>query len=88
MSASSHLSSIHECNCVVCIFWHGKKRNCDEAHHLEWDRGPWSAWATIPLCKSCHDEMHQDRRRAFYRQHKGMSDVSLLARTIELLEAL
>ena len=80
-----HLARIHELNCVVCRFWYGKYRPCAECHHLEFVRGEHSGYAQIPLCKTCHDQMHKDRRRAFYRAHKGMSDVSLLAYTIKLL---
>ena len=80
-----HLARIHELNCVVCRFWYGKFRPAVEAHHLESVRGDHSEFAAIPLCADCHRGLHANRRRAFYRAHKGMSDVSLLAYTIKML---
>lgn len=56
-----------------------------EAHHLEAYRGSHSAFATVPLCKDCHDELHRRRRRPFYLAHK-VDDVTLLAWTIMLIE--
>ena len=85
MSAKDHLGRIHTLNCVVCRFWYGKFRPAQEGHHLEYQRGDHSDYATIPLCKDCHDALHGNRRRAFYLAHKGMSDVSLLAYTIKML---
>lgn len=86
MSARSHLSRIHELPCVVCLFSYGQRRQCDEAHHLEYVRGPHSDYATVPLCKECHDGLHGSRRRAFYTAHK-LDDVKLLAWTVKLLQA-
>lgn len=87
MSAAGkrHLGVIHELMCVVHFFCYGQKRNADEAHHIEFDRDEHSDFATIPVCASCHDELHEMRRRAFYRAHK-LTDVKLLAWTIELLQ--
>jgi len=88
MSAASkrHLATIHTLPCVVHLKCYGRRVRADEAHHLEFVRGEHSAFATVPACKSCHDELHKLRRRAFYRAHK-LDDVKLLAWTIELLEA-
>ena len=80
-----HTANIHSLNCVICRFWYGKYRPAQESHHLEFVRAQHSDFAQVPTCKDCHDALHQARRRAFYRQHKGMSDVSLLAYTIKLL---
>ena len=80
-----HLARIHELNCVVCRFWYGKFRPAAECHHIEYQRGDHSDYATVPLCKDCHDGLHHSRRRVFYRQHPRMSDVSLLAYTIKML---
>ena len=80
-----HLAMVHLLPCVVHLKCYGQLRNAQEAHHLEYDRGEHSAFATVPVCESCHDELHEARRRAFYRAHK-LDDVKLLAWTIELLE--
>ena len=85
MTSKEHLARIHELNCVVCRFFYGKFRPCNEAHHLEFERGAHSDYAVVPLCHDCHHQLHAGRRRSFYRAHKGMSDVSLLAYTIKLL---
>lgn len=79
-----HLLAIHGLPCVVCWFAYGKRANADEAHHIEFVRGDHSDFATIPACKSCHDELHEKRRRPFYLAHK-LTDVKLLAWTNELL---
>ena len=86
MSAAGkrHLAMIHTLPCVVCRNCYGSDSRCDEAHHLESVRGPHSAFATIPLCKSCHDDLHARHRRAFYRAHK-LDDIKLLAWTNELV---
>ncbi len=81
MTERAHLALIHTLRCVIHWNCYGERRNADEAHHIEFVRGPHSAWATVPLCKSCHEEMHENRRRAFYRAHK-IDDVKLLAWTI------
>ncbi len=81
-----HLSIVHTLPCVIHLNCYGQKVNAEEAHHLEFVRGEHSDFATIPVCESCHDELHEMRRRAFYRAHK-LDDVKLLAWTIELLEA-
>ena len=83
--AQSHLSRIHTLPCVVHWAYYGQLVSMDEAHHLESVRGEHSDYATIPLCKSCHDELHASRRRAFYAAHKT-DDLKLLAWTIKLLE--
>ena len=72
---------IHTLPCVVHLYCYGTKVMADEAHHIEFVRGEHSPWATVPLCKSCHDDMHENRRRSFYRAHK-LDDVKLLAFTI------
>lgn len=89
MSAASkrYLGLIHRLPCVICLNAYGKHRNADEAHHLEYVRGEHSDFATIPVCGSCHDELHEMRRRAFYRSHK-LDDVKLLAWTAMALEGL
>ena len=80
-----HLALLHDLICVVHWNCYGLRRNADEAHHLEFQRGEHSDFATIPVCKDCHDELHEMRRRAFYRAHK-LSDVKLLAWTIEMIQ--
>ena len=85
MSAKDHLKRIHGLHCVVCLFWKDIYRHAEEAHHLEFVRGDHSDYATVPLCIGCHSALHSNRRRLFYGQHKGMSDVSLLAYTIKML---
>jgi len=89
MSAASkrYLNLIHRLPCVVCLQCYGQQRNATEAHHVEFVRGEHSDFATVPLCGSCHDEMHESRRRAFYRAHK-LDDVKLLAYTTRELERL
>ena len=84
MIASDHYARIHRLPCIVCLHCYGRRVNCDEAHHLEIVRGAHSAYAVVPLCKSCHDEMHENRRRSFYRAHK-IDDIRLLAWTIKEL---
>ena len=84
--AQRHLAAIHRLPCVVHLKCYGQKVNAEEAHHLESVRASHSDFATIPLCKDCHEQLHQMRRRPFYRAHK-LDDVRLLAWTIELLEA-
>lgn len=81
-----HLKRIRSLQCVICLRWYGQFRPAVESHHLEWTRGKHSDWATVPVCTDCHRALHVDRRREFYRAHKGMSDVSLLAYTIKMLE--
>ena len=87
MSAAGkrYLAMIHELPCVVHLYCYGQKVNADEAHHLEYVRGDHSDFATVPVCESCHDELHDMRRRAFYRAHK-LDDVKLLAWTAELVQ--
>lgn len=77
------LSLIHALPCVVHAKAYGERVFADEAHHIEHTRGAHSDFATIPLCKACHDELHGMRRRSFYRAHK-LDDVKLLAYTNEL----
>jgi hypothetical protein len=84
-AAQRHLARIHELPCVICYVCYGQTVRATEAHHLEFVRGPHSAFATVPVCEPCHDELHAMRRRAFYRAHK-LDDVKLLAHTIKLLE--
>lgn len=86
VASKKHLAVVHTLPCVVHLNCYGEKKNADEAHHLEFVRGVHSDFATIPVCESCHDELHEMRRRAFYRAHK-LSDVKLLAWTIRLLAA-
>lgn len=83
---SRHLAKIHTLPCVVCANCYGRSVMAEEAHHIESVRGEHSDFATVPLCRQCHGELHEARRRAFYRAHK-LDDVKLLAWTIELLEA-
>ena len=89
MSASSKrwLAIVHRLPCVVCLNLYGRTTQCTDAHHIEFVRGEHSSFATVPLCKSCHDEMHAQRRRAFYRAHK-LDDVRLLAWTSREVERL
>ena len=89
MSAASkrYLGLIHLLPCVVHRHCYGQIVKSDEAHHIEHVRGEHSDFATVPLCKACHDELHQSRRRAFYLAHK-LDDVKLLAWTAQELEAL
>jgi hypothetical protein len=87
MSAAGkrHLAMIHTLPCVIHFNCYAQMRNAEEAHHLEFVRGEHSDFATIPVCKGCHEELHEMRRRAFYRAHK-LDDVKLLAWTIELVQ--
>lgn len=89
MSAASKrwLGLIHRLPCVVCLNAYGKRVGAVEAHHLEHVRGEHSDFATVPLCDPCHDELHDSRRRAFYRAHK-LDDVKLLAWTAREVEKL
>lgn len=89
MSAASkrYLGLIHRLPCVVCVNSYGRNVQAEEAHHIEFVRGPHSDFATVPLCKVCHADLHQLRRKAFYRAHK-LDDVKLLAWTAEQLEKL
>lgn len=82
MTAHAHLALIHRLPCIVHLHCYGQRVPADEAHHIEFVRGPHSAYATIPLCRSCHDEMHAKRRKVFYIAHK-LSDVKLLALTVK-----
>lgn len=87
MSAAGgrYLALIHTLPCIVCLRCYGRVVKADEAHHLEFVRGEHSDHASIPACKSCHDELHESRRRPFYLAHK-LSDVKLLAWTAELVQ--
>ena len=80
----AHLARIHTLNCAVCRFCYGKYRPAQDAHHVEAVRGAHSDWAVVPLCRQCHGELHESRRRAFYSAHK-LDDVKLLAYTIKML---
>lgn len=82
-----YISLLHQLPCVVCLNCYGREKNAEEAHHLEAVRGDHSDFATVPLCRQCHGELHECRRRAFYRAHK-LDDVKLLAWTAEQLERL
>ena len=81
-----HLAKIHTLPCIVCLNCYGRSVQAEEAHHLESVRGEHSDFATVPLCRVCHKELHARRRRPFYVAHK-LDDVKMLAWTIELLEA-
>jgi hypothetical protein len=81
------LDLIHRLPCVVHLNCYGQRLPSEESHHLEFVRGEHSDFATVPLCKSCHDAMHAYRRRAFYRAHK-LDDVRLLAWTSREVERL
>jgi hypothetical protein len=86
MSAAGkrHLALLHTLPCVVCVECYGRRTPAQEAHHVESVRGEHSDFATVPLCLSCHKELHARRRRPFYSAHK-LDDVKLLALTIKLL---
>ena len=84
-SEKRHLALLHRLSCVVCLNCYGLRRPAQEAHHLEFTRGDHSTFATVPLCKQCHDALHHDHRRAFYLAHR-IDDVKLLAWTIRLIE--
>ena len=87
MSAAGerHLALLHTLPCVVCLECYGRRTPSDEAHHVESVRGAHSNFATVPLCRSCHKELHARRRRPFYTAHK-LDDVKLLALTIKLIQ--
>lgn len=89
MNAASKrwLGLIHKLPCVICTNRYGQHKPAEEAHHLEFVRGEHSDFATVPVCGSCHDELHEARRRAFYRAHK-LDDVKLLAWTNQAMEKL
>ena len=82
MNGKAYMARIHELRCVVCLNYRGVSVKCDEAHHLESVRGDHSDFATIPLCKACHDLLHAMHRKEFYRLYK-IDDVKLLAWTIK-----
>ena len=85
MSArSDHLTRLHELACTVCRNCYGRNVAAADAHHIEAVRGDHSDWATIPLCRACHESLHRSHRNAFYTAHK-LSDVKLLAWTIQQL---
>ncbi|MGP1677880.1 MAG: hypothetical protein ACTS6J_12070 [Burkholderiales bacterium] len=84
-AAKLHLARIHTLRCVVCANCYGRNIPAREAHHIEFVRGDWSDFATVPLCGSCHHELHESRRRVFYLAHK-LSDVKLLAWTVKEME--
>ena len=83
-TSKEHLARLHTLPCIVCLNCYGKSVRADEAHHLEAYRGDHSDFATVPLCKSCHDSLHRMHRRAFYTAHK-LDDITMLAWTIKLL---
>jgi len=87
MSAAGkrHLARIHTLHCVVCLNVAGEGRSADEAHHIEFVRGDHSDFATIPLCRACHEELHRLHRKPYYLRHR-VDDVKLLAWTIQQLE--
>lgn len=87
MSAAgkTYLALLHDLPCVVCWFSYAHHVRSDEAHHLESVRGEHSDFATVPLCKECHDTLHRRSRKAFYRSHK-LDDVKMLAHTAELVQ--
>ena len=84
MTPRQYLAHVHTLNCVICENCYGKNRPAKEAHHLESYRGDHSDFATVPLCKPCHDLLHQMHRKAFYSAH-NVDDVKLLAWTIRQL---
>lgn len=79
-----YLAHVHTLHCVVCLNCYGKWRPAHECHHLEFVRGEHSDYAVVPVCGSCHEELHEARRRAFYLAHK-LTDTKLLAWTIKQL---
>ncbi len=78
VSSDRHLARIHALRCVICFNAYGRDVPAQEAHHIESVRGEHSDWATVPLCLSCHKELHARRRRGFYVAHR-LTDVKLLA---------
>lgn len=84
--ARRYLALLHTLPCVVCLNCYGRTVLAQEAHHLEHVRGRHSSFACIPLCKSCHDSLHHERRRAFHLAHKT-DDLKLLSWTVRLLVA-
>jgi hypothetical protein len=89
MSAASKrwLGLIHRLRCVVHLNCYGQSVPCAESHHIEFIRGEHSDFASVPLCKECHDGLHHARRRAFYLAHR-IDDVKLLAWTNREVERL
>ena len=87
MSAASkrHLALLHTLPCVVHLNCYAMRRPATDAHHLEIVRGAHSEFATVPLCQSCHIDLHEARRRAFYLAHK-LTDLKLISWTIQLIE--
>ena len=85
MTPQDHLALIHRLDCVVCRFRHGHTTPAVEAHHIQYVRDQYSDWATVPLCKACHDLLHQMRRRAFYNL-THLDDAKILALTLKLIE--
>ena len=87
MNAASkrHLALLHTLPCVVHLNCYAMRWPAMEAHHLEFVRGAHSEFATVPLCRQCHGELHQARRRKFYLAHK-LTDLKLMAWTVRLIE--
>ena len=80
-----HFALLHTLPCVVHLNRYDQRVPAQEAHHLEVVRGEHSTFAIIPLCRQCHLELHESRRRAFYLAHK-LSDVKLMAWGVQLIE--
>jgi hypothetical protein len=80
VSPSAYLARVHELPCVVCLNCKGLSVRCAEAHHVEAYRGDHSDFATVPLCKDCHDLLHQLHRKPFYSLY-NIDDIKLLAWT-------
>ena len=82
MNGRDYLALVHRLDCVVHQGCVGVRYPCAEAHHLESVRGIHSDFAAVPLCKDCHDLLHQMHRRPFYLLY-GLDDVKLMAWTMQ-----
>ena len=83
-ASKRHLERIHQLRCVVCLNRHDRSRPCVEAHHVEAYRGEHSDFATVPLCRPCHQLLHEMHRKSFCALYHT-DDVMMLAWTIREL---
>ena len=94
MAPMSVLANLHEKRlrrlcCVACFAIKGIRHPMQELHHLEKERGPFSAFLQIPLCWEMHQGytgIHGRHRLGFERLHK-VTQLQLLGVTTSLLLA-
>lgn len=79
-AASQHLADVKGCNCAVC----GASAPSD-AHHTRSDhhgRPRASDWATIPLCKHCHNFYHKAKN---IWEESLCKDYALIPETLQVI---